>query len=116
MEAERLAYFKSRLLTLKQHLLQEIANLQEATQALSQDTDYGVSNHMADEATDIYEREKNQALIEDRRQVLDKVEAALDRVEDGSYGICLRTGQPIAEERLEAIPYAEYSIAAQQNS
>ncbi len=113
MDAEKLAYFKSRLLTMQQNLNSEIQNLRDATDELNQDSDFGVSNHLADDATDIYEREKNLALIEDREQLLLQVEEALERVENGTYGICLKTGKPIALERLEVLPYAAYSVEAQ---
>ena len=114
MDAEKLSYFKQRLLDTQQHLHQEIARLQEATQALNQDSEFGVSNHLADDATDIYEREKNMALIDDRQELLDQVAAALERIDNGTYGICLRTGKPINLERLEVLPYATYSVEAQE--
>lgn len=114
MDAEKLSYFKQRLLDTQQHLHHEIASLQEATQDLNQDSEFGVSNHLADDATDIYEREKNMALIDDRQELLDQVAAALERVENGTYGICLRTGKPINLERLEVLPYAAYSVEAQE--
>lgn len=114
MDQEQLDYFRQRLLSVRQDMEREIDNLNEATAASLQDAEYGVSNHMADEATDIYEREKNMALVEDRRQLLEQVDAALARVDDGTYGICLRTGKPIALERLEVLPYAAYSIEAQR--
>ena len=69
MEKQKLNYFKGRLEEMHQHLNDEIAHLQQATNTLYQDAEFGVSNHMADDATDIYEREKNMALIEDRQQL-----------------------------------------------
>lgn len=64
-------------------------------------------NHPADIGTSLFERGKE---LGERRQLLDRlqqVEAALGRVEDGTYGLCLRCGHPIGLERLEAVPEAE---------
>jgi RNA polymerase-binding protein DksA len=110
MDKQKLNYFKGRLEEMQQHLNDEIAHLQQATDTLYQDAEFGVSNHMADDATDIYEREKNMALIEDRQQLLDQVQAALDRVANGTYGICLKSGKPIDLERLEVLPYAATAV------
>ena len=95
MEKQKLNYFKGRLEEMHQHLNDEIAHLQQATNTLYQDAEFGVSNHMADDATDIYEREKNMALIEDRQQLSSRFRRALDRVANGTYGICLKSGKPI---------------------
>ncbi|HEY1011476.1 MAG TPA: TraR/DksA C4-type zinc finger protein, partial [Herpetosiphonaceae bacterium] len=91
----------------------EIERLEQSVSELTTDSEFGVSNHLADEATDIYEREKDLALIEDRRALIAEVDAALERVADGTYGICAATGKPIPEERLEALPYAALSVEAQ---
>lgn len=113
MDAEKLAYFKQRLLEQREHLLAEVQQLQEATTVLNQDSEFGISNHAADDATDVYEREKNLALVEDREELIDQVNAALERVASGTYGTCLKTGQPIPLERLEVLPYAAYLVTAQ---
>ncbi len=108
----QLGYFKERLHDIHAHLNEEIKRLEEATDELNQDAEFGVSNHIADDATDIFEREKNFALIEDRQRLIGEVEAALERIDHGNYGICLKTGKPIPIERLEVLPYAALSIEA----
>src|SRR5215213_5039703 len=113
MDTQQLAYFKTKLLELQAQFQGEIGRLEQATDIINEDASYGVSNHMADDATDIYEREKNLALIEDRQELLDQITAALERVEIGTYGICLKTGKPIPVERLEVLPYAALSVEAQ---
>lgn len=67
-------------------------------------------NHPADTATDTYERGKDIALFEHINQELDDVEAALEKLENGTYGICEVTGKEISLERLEAIPTARTVI------
>ena len=113
MDSQQLAHFKHKLLELQVQFRNEIGRLEQATDVINEDASYGVSNHMADDATDIYEREKNLALIEDRQALLDQIAAALERIEAGTYGICLKTGKPIPVERLEVLPYAALSVEAQ---
>lgn len=63
-------------------------------------------NHPADTATDLYERGKDIALYEHVQKELEDVEAALERIESGTYGICEVTGKEIPMERLEVLPTA----------
>lgn len=71
-------------------------------------------NHLGDTASETYERELDQGLEEGVQQTLGEIEAALRRVEDGTYGNCLMCGQPIAEQRLRAIPWARLCIDDQR--
>jgi len=66
----------------------------------------GLGNHMADDATDLFEQEKTLCLLHHTEQLLTKVEAALRKVDEGSYGSCDQCGQPIDRARLESLPYA----------
>jgi RNA polymerase-binding protein DksA len=67
-------------------------------------------NHLADSATATRNREIDYTLEENAEHVLTAINDALRRIEDGSFGTCGRCGKPIAEERLEAIPYANRCI------
>ena len=67
-------------------------------------------NHPADTATDTYERGKDIALFEHINQEYEDVVAALERIENGSYGICEASGQEIPLERLQALPTARTTI------
>jgi RNA polymerase-binding protein DksA len=67
-------------------------------------------NHLADTASDTYDREFDEGLEEDAERLLREIEAALRRIESDSYGTCEICGKPIAEERLEAIPYTTLCI------
>ena len=67
-------------------------------------------NHLADSATATLNREIDYTLEENAEHVLMAVNEALQRIEDGTFGTCGRCGKPIAEERLEAIPYANRCI------
>jgi RNA polymerase-binding protein DksA len=67
-------------------------------------------NHLADSATATLNREIDYTLEENAEHVLTAINDALLRIEAGSFGTCRRCGKPIAEERLEAIPYANRCI------
>jgi DnaK suppressor protein len=67
-------------------------------------------NHMADNATDTVDREIDSTLEENSEQVLTEIDAALQRIEDGTYGTCEACGEPIGEDRLEALPWARLCI------
>lgn len=74
------------------------------------------SNHMADQGSDEFEYETNLKLSASQIDHLREIEEALQRIEDGTYGICEKTGRLIAKARLEAIPTARLSIAAQEEA
>ena len=70
----------------------------------------GSGDHLADSATETYLRELDEGLEENAEHLLDEIDAALLRIDDGSYGLCSACGRPISEERLEAVPYATLCI------
>ncbi len=78
-------------------------NRQEAAGNLS-----SMPIHMADLGTDNYEQEFTLGLIEGERAVLREIEEALERIRQGTFGVCLGTGQPIGKARLRARPWAKY--------
>ncbi len=67
-------------------------------------------NHLADSATATLNREIDYTLEENSEHVLAAIEEALSRIDEGTFGTCARCGKTIAEERLEAIPYATRCI------
>ena len=67
-------------------------------------------NHLADSATATLNREIDYTLEENSGHVLTAIDEALWRIESGTFGTCGRCGKPIAEDRLEAIPYANRCI------
>jgi DnaK suppressor protein len=76
----------------------------------SGDLAIGSGDHIADSATETYQRELDEGLEENADHVLTEIEAALARIDEGTYGLCAACGQPIAPERLEAVPYATLCI------
>lgn len=67
-------------------------------------------NHLADSATATLNREIDYTLEENSEHVLAAIDVALNRIDEGTFGTCARCGKTIAEERLEAIPYATRCI------
>ena len=67
-------------------------------------------NHLADMATVTYDRELDQGLEEGVQQTVGQIDAALVRIDNGSYGTCEICGKPIAPDRLKAIPWATRCI------
>jgi DnaK suppressor protein len=67
-------------------------------------------NHLGDAASVTFDRELGYSLESNSGHVLAAIDGALRRIEEGSFGTCVRCGNPIAEERLEAMPYATKCI------
>lgn len=107
--------FRQPLLEERERVLHAIRFLhEENVGSLEDETGELVSgsadNHPGDTATATFDRELDYTLEDNSEAVLAAIEAALVRLDEGTYGKCQRCGQPISEERLEAIPYATLCI------
>lgn len=116
IDPKKLDYYKKLLIKLRDELVHDIRNMSDNTGGSNNDgADVsGHVQHMADVATDMYDKEFSLGLASHDRIVLQKINAALKRVEEGTYGLCLGTGKPISQARLKAIPYAEYCLKYQE--
>jgi RNA polymerase-binding transcription factor DksA len=76
----------------------------------------GTDNHLGDTATAMFDRELDEGLEEGAQQTLAEIDAALRRIDDGSYGVCEVCGKPIAPQRLAAIPWARRCIDDQRKA
>lgn len=76
-------------------------------------TDEGTED-IVDRANNSYNRELMFSLSDTERTQLLAVEAALERLDDGSYGTCANCGDPIPQPRLEAVPWARYCVSCQE--
>lgn len=65
-------------------------------------------------ASQVFEQQRDLALRDKNKQHLADVERAIARLDDGTYGMCLRCGRPIAPERLDALPWAAHCIECQR--
>ena len=108
---ERLQREHERVHGLIDNLKSEGLDEEEASQS-GELTHY--DQHPADQASDTFEREKDLAILEGLEQELAEIEAALQRIDEGTYGIDEMTGEPIDVERLDAIPTARTNIGEQR--
>ena len=109
MNAKMTEYFKQKLLSWKNELLKEssqtLNNLQSDNEAKPDITDR--ASEEIDRSFELRTRDRE-------RKLINKINSALQRIEDGSYGYCEETGEPIGLKRLEARPVATLSLEAQE--
>ncbi len=74
----------------------------------------GYSQHQADQGTDDFDRKINLEVANKELQMLRQVERALEKIQEGTYGICDMSGEEIPKPRLEAMPYAATTVKAQE--
>lgn len=70
-----------------------------------------VDQHPADAGSEMFERERDEGLADSLREELLSVERAEQRLEEGTYGLSVESGEPIPDGRLEAVPFAERTVA-----
>jgi DnaK suppressor protein len=109
MNDRQLEYFKQKLLDWKEEILRES---RETLTHLQSETE----NHpdLADRASSETDRALELRTRDRQRKLISKIDEALRRIEDGSYGYCEETGEPIGVARLEARPIATLSLEAQE--
>jgi DnaK suppressor protein len=109
MNERQREYFRHKLLAWKEEILEEsretLEHLQDENQNHPDLVDRASSE--ADRAIELRARDR-------QRKLIAKIEAALQRIEDGSYGFCEETGEPIGLRRLDARPIATLSVEAQE--
>jgi len=114
-ETER---FRAMLLEERERALAAIENLHGENPGTIEDEtgEESYDNHMGDIATVTFDREMDYTLEDSELAKLAAIDAALSRIEQGTYGICRNCGRPIALERLEALPYADLCIDCKRRS
>ncbi len=110
--------YREKLINLKDDTLKQMREISQDTLMKTQKdmsgdiSGYGI--HIADVASDNYDRDFNLSLVSNERKIVMEIDEALKRIDDGSYGICQMSGKPISKTRLNAIPYAKYSKKCQE--
>ena len=116
LDKKKLDHYKKSLLKLKEDFARDISNMSKNPGG--QDADFeenaGHVQHMADVATDMYDREFNLGLASNEREVLHKIEVALKKISEKSFGLCETCKKPIASARLNAIPYVQTCLKCQE--
>ena len=118
-------YSKKKLAFFKKHIEAKLKNLTDdldesrdslesstGSDSLAQESVYSV--HMADAGTDSYEREKGYHFINRKTDYIKALTTALERIEDGTFGVCVITGELIPEERMLEVPNATKSVEAKE--
>ena len=114
MDRAEMRVWREKLLALRARLRGEVSQLANA--ALDEGHMKASGNvarmpiHMADLGTDAFEREFTIRLMENDEDTLEQIEASLERIEDGIYGMCDECGARLPKARLEAIPYTTLCV------
>jgi RNA polymerase-binding protein DksA len=111
--------FRAQLERERERLVGAIARLHEGVPRNMEDevgelAGRGPDNHLGDMATVTFDRELDESLEEGVQQRLDQIDRALQKIDDGTYGICERCGREIGEERLQVRPWALLCIDDQR--
>ena len=113
LTAKELEELRARLMEEQAQLETQLATIVEESFAATQSDmsgDVGLDDESADAGTATFEREKDLSIENNVRDLLRKIEAALKRMDAGTYGLCERCGKPIEKARIKALPYAELCI------
>jgi DnaK suppressor protein len=118
-DAKTLAFFdrqKSRLLDLRDHFLDQMQSVaQDSLRSRAENNEASaVGQHQADAGSDAYEKDFALSLLSQEQDALYEIEEALKRLEVGTYGVCEMSNKAIPHARLEAIPFARFTVECQQ--
>jgi DnaK suppressor protein len=109
MDKRKAKTFQDKLMERRVALVGQV----QAAEAYSRERDAEATQDPADMAANAYTKELLMSMSTNDRQLLDSIDAALDRIEEGEYGKCVNCGEPIQEKRLEAVPWARHCIRCQ---
>src|SRR5215510_618126 len=108
MDKQKLEYFRNLLLEQRRRATEDLLN----DRATALEGDDGVEDSGEMSESDL-NRSTALALASRQSQLIKEIDEALDRIEDGTYGLCTRCGKPLDEERLKAMPTAKYDAECQ---
>lgn len=112
---EDLEMFRELLMEKRRQLVGDVGSMENEALGKNRTTAAGdlsmMPIHMADIGTDNYEQDFTISLIEGERDRLKEIDAALQRIKEGTYGICIATHKPISKARLKAKPWARFCVA-----
>jgi len=113
LTAKEIVGLKGRLEEERSELRDQLTTIEEETFSSSQSElsgDVGLDDESADAGTATFEREKDLSIENNVRELLAKIDRALARIDEGSYGTCERCGKPIEKARIKALPYVDMCI------
>jgi len=110
--------FKNLIIKRKEEILEELRHIRDDTLRQSQRDAAGdisaYTLHMADIATDSYDREFSLGIASNERKILYEIDDSLKRIEEGTFGICECCDKPIAKTRLKVLPYTRLCRKCQE--
>ena len=110
MKKADMKIYKERLLDLRARLRGDVSRMADAALGGEGMDASSMPIHMAELGSDNFEQEFTLSLMATEEDTLGMIEAALERIEDGTFGICVQCGGPIPKTRLNAIPYAPMCV------
>ncbi len=111
---KELEYFKQIILEKRKEIIEQLESLRERMLDengggfVNENSPYSL--HMAEQGTDAFEKEKNYLWAQRETKFLGYLDAALKRIEDGTYGYCIDCGKVIEKGRLEAVPHTQHCV------
>jgi DnaK suppressor protein len=110
MDKRKAKSYRDRLLERREGLVGQV----QAAEAYSRERDAEATQDPADMAANAYTKELLMSMSTNDRQLLDSIDSALARIEEGEYGYCDNCGELIHEKRLEALPWAQHCVNCQE--
>jgi len=118
LNENELAYFEAVILRKKEEVQRELDYLLSSVEEMrtyNEDEASSLSHHIGDLGSKEESMDLNYRLIQRNKKFINELNRALIRIENGTYGICNATGQPIEKRRLEYAPHTRYSIKAKNS-
>ena len=122
--ATRAALTDKEIKELQQRLLEERTDLQRQYDEIEESSfstdqtdltgEMGFDEEYADAGTATFERERDLSLVNNLRDLMERIDKALAKIQEGTYGLCDRCGKPIEKARIKALPYANLCLKDKQ--
>ncbi|MCZ7587800.1 MAG: TraR/DksA C4-type zinc finger protein [Gaiella sp.] len=106
---------RSQLVAMRERVLRAAHDIAEDDNEDGELSSAAGDQHLADHASEIFDREVDDSLEENAGAIVREIDLALERIDAGTYGTCLGCGRPIPEERLAAVPYAVLCVPCKRD-
>jgi DnaK suppressor protein len=109
MDKRKSKTYRDKLMVRREGLVGQV----QAAEAYSRERDAEATQDPADMAANAYTKELMMSMSTNDRQLLESIDAALNRIDAGEYGKCIHCGEPILDKRLDAVPWARHCLRCQ---
>ncbi len=117
LTAKEIGELRERLVEERKDLQAQYDELEESTFSANQSDltgEMGFDEEYADAGTATFERERDLSLVNNLRDLIERIDKALVKIDEGTYGLCDRCGKPMEKARLKALPYANLCLKDKQ--